>query len=67
MLTPGTWGDYVDTKDTTKVTAYQRSAVVTFLSAVLRIRPSNGRINLKRRNSDFPRSGSPVLFTEGNF
>ena len=22
--TPGTWGDYVDTKDTTKVTAYQR-------------------------------------------
>ena len=27
----------MDTKDTTKVTAYQRRAVVTFLSAVLRV------------------------------
>ena len=35
--TPGTWGDYVDTTDTTRVTAYQRRAVVTFLSAVFRV------------------------------
>lgn len=35
--TPGTWGDYVDTTDTTRITAYQRRAVVTFLSAVLRV------------------------------
>ena len=29
-LTPGTWGDYVDTKDTTKVTAYQHLFTTTW-------------------------------------
>ena len=35
--TAGTWSDYVDTKKTSKVAVYQRRAVVTFLSAVLRV------------------------------
>ena len=35
--TPGTWGDYVDTTDMTRVSAYQRRAVVTFLSAAFRV------------------------------